>query len=34
MDNKNFYEEDEIITLTGANGEEIEFVEINWDLNN
>lgn len=28
MDNKNFYEEDEIITLTGANGEEIEFVEI------
>ena len=23
MDNKNFYEDDEIVTLTGANGEEM-----------
>ena len=28
MDNKNFFEDDEIVTLTGANGEEIEFIEI------
>ncbi len=28
MDNKNFFEDDEIVTLTGENGEEIEFVEI------
>ena len=28
MDNKNFFEDDEIVTLTGADGTEIEFVEI------
>ena len=28
MDNKNFFEDEEIVTLTGADGTEIEFVEI------
>ncbi len=28
MDNKNFFEDDEIVTLTGADGKDIEFVEI------
>ena len=28
MDNKNFFEDDEIVTLTGADGKDVEFVEI------
>lgn len=28
MENKNFFEDDEIVTLTGADGVDVEFVEI------